>query len=326
MFDRPDLWVWDSWLVDDGTEFHLFHLQAPKSLGDAELRHRNASIGHAVSPDLVGWVSTGSVLGPQRCPAFDDLATWTGCVVGGDPEWSMFATGLSVAEDGLVQRIGRATSTDLRRWERSAEPMLEADPRWYAVRDQRHTETHWRDPWVVSDGAGRQHMYITARDPDTAMAVVGHAVADGVDDWAVEPPLCPPSARFGWVEVPSLQQVNGRWFLVFSCLSDHMPGAPTGSGGVWSLPVFGPGAPFDLDGATRLACECVYAGRIVRGRDGSSYLLAFVNADPAGRFVGGIIDPVPVSVDAGTGDLRLAGPPVSWCPHASLLPGARFCG
>ena len=42
-----DKWVWDSWIADTGREFHLFYLQAPRSLGDQLERHWHATVGHA---------------------------------------------------------------------------------------------------------------------------------------------------------------------------------------------------------------------------------------------------------------------------------------
>ncbi len=48
----PEHWLWDFWFAQDGDDVHLFHLQAPRSLGDPALRHANATIGHAVSRDL----------------------------------------------------------------------------------------------------------------------------------------------------------------------------------------------------------------------------------------------------------------------------------
>ena len=29
-----DRWVWDFWIAIDGPDVHLFHLQAPRALGD----------------------------------------------------------------------------------------------------------------------------------------------------------------------------------------------------------------------------------------------------------------------------------------------------
>ena len=66
MFDLDDRWVWDFWIADDGSMFHLFFLQAPRSLGDPDLRHDHASVGHAVSPDLTTWTAVGLALSPPE--------------------------------------------------------------------------------------------------------------------------------------------------------------------------------------------------------------------------------------------------------------------
>jgi len=79
-FQLPDSWVWDFWVVDDGEQYHLFFLYASRALGDPELRHHRASIGHAVSADLRSWHRVADALVPSDPPAFDDLATWTGSV------------------------------------------------------------------------------------------------------------------------------------------------------------------------------------------------------------------------------------------------------
>jgi beta-fructofuranosidase len=50
-----DKWVWDFWLTRDGADYHVFYLQAPRSLVDQQLRHLSATIGHAVSKDLKNW-------------------------------------------------------------------------------------------------------------------------------------------------------------------------------------------------------------------------------------------------------------------------------
>ncbi len=137
-------WVWDFWFACDGDDVHVFYLQAPRSLGDPELRHVNATIGHAVSRDLRGWEVLPDALGAGAPGAFDDLATWTGSVLRHDGVWRMYYSGIAHAEDGQVQRIGSAVSADLVTWERE-DLLLEADPRWY-------DREHWRDPWVEWDG------------------------------------------------------------------------------------------------------------------------------------------------------------------------------
>lgn len=64
MLRLDDCWVWDFWLAQVGLSYHIFYLQAPKSLGDERLRHRNATIGHAVSADLTSWSTLPDAFGP----------------------------------------------------------------------------------------------------------------------------------------------------------------------------------------------------------------------------------------------------------------------
>ena len=53
-------WIWDFWLAHDGEDWHAYFLQADKSLGDPELRHRNVTHGHAMSRDLTYWTQLGT--------------------------------------------------------------------------------------------------------------------------------------------------------------------------------------------------------------------------------------------------------------------------
>ena len=112
MLRLDDRWIWDFWLARDGGDHHVFFLQAPRSLGDPELRHSNASIGHAVSSDLRSWAVLPDVFGPGAPGAWDDRVPWTGSVVRHEDRWYLFYTSTSTAERGLVQRIGAG---DLRR-------------------------------------------------------------------------------------------------------------------------------------------------------------------------------------------------------------------
>lgn len=323
MLELDDRWVWDSWLCqDDDALFHVFFLNAPKSLGDPELRHRNASVGHAVSTDLRTWEHCPDALAPQAVPAFDDLAVWTGSVVRSPAGvWTMFTTGLSAADNGTVQRIGVQTSADLASWRRSPTALLEADPRWYATVGSGRPETHWRDPWVLHAG-GSWHLLATARSVDTDTAVVAHAVSADLTSWEVLPPLTTASRRFAWAEVVSVVPVDGRWVMVFCCLGDQMPTDPAGSGGIWSLPVpesalaRPAGAPpaLDLDDAVRLTTEDLYAGRVVQAPGGEAVLLAFRYHDASGRLIGGLIDPVPLAWLPDGSGLVLVEAPAPWRP------------
>ena len=112
-------WIWDSWYIRDGDNWHVYFLKAPKSLGDPELRHLNVSQGHATSRDLKTWTHHGTCLAPSDVPAWDDYTTWTGATVRDDDgQWHLFYTGTSRAEDAKYQRIGHAVSDDGHDWRR----------------------------------------------------------------------------------------------------------------------------------------------------------------------------------------------------------------
>ncbi len=173
--------MWDFWTVYDAAtgRQHLFYLHAPRSLGDPDLRHRHARIGHAVSEDLVTWTPLPAPLPAPEVPSFDDLASWTGCTVHSGEGWWLFSTGLCSEDDGLVQRIGSARSSDALTWTRT-DLVLSADPAYYQRSSPAWVEEAWRDPWVVQDAGGTWHMYVTARDRrgDPGCGVVGHAVSE----------------------------------------------------------------------------------------------------------------------------------------------------
>jgi beta-fructofuranosidase len=314
-FSLDHSWVWDFWLADDGALFHLYYLHAPRRLVDPELRHRNARIGHATSRDLVSWDDHGPVLMPGVPGAFDQSATWTGSVVRGpDGLWRMFYTGahfLSDASMANIEAIGVATSNDLHTWTKTRGSVLRADPRWYeTLGSSDWPEEAWRDPWVVADPDGaRWHMLVTARanhGEESGRGVIGHAVSSDLADWEAQPPLSVPGQGFGHLEVPQLVELEERHVLVFSCnsprLSQHRAGQ---RGGIWVAPAEGPIGPFRLDQARLLATEELYAGRLVRRRDGAWVLLAFEMSRPGAVFGGRISDPLPVRWDDTTETLVL---------------------
>src|SRR5947209_6110124 len=115
-------------MADDGDRYHLFFLQAPRSLGDVSRRHVNARVGHATSTDLVTWDYLGECLGPAET-GFDDLAIWTGSVLRAQDQWWMFYTAISTAGHHIFdQRVGSAVSDDLHTWRRvSDQPVLRSE-------------------------------------------------------------------------------------------------------------------------------------------------------------------------------------------------------
>ena len=315
-------WLWDFWFAQDGADYHLFYLQAPRSLGNPDLRHWNTSIGHAVSQDLVHWQVLPDALqpSPAETAAWDNSQTWTGSVIGHDGLWYMFYTGLSRAENGRVQRVGLATSKDLIQWEKHpANPLMTADGRWYELRNPQATswaEESWRDPYVLRHPeTGDFHMFICARandGPRDRRGVVGHAHSSDLIHWEALPPVSAPG-DFGQLEVPQPVEINGQYYLLFcTAATTHAADWESRTG---LAPVMGTHylradnllGPYRLSTPRFLAGDAHgswYAGKLVQAPGGGWAFMAFRNVDPDGYFYGELIDPIPVAVDA-AGELVL---------------------
>lgn len=313
-----DHWLWDFWLADDGHRYHLLHLQAPRNLGDPELRHFNVTFGHATSTDLWSWEHHGTVLAPATSPAWDDMAIWTGSIVATPDGWAMLYTGASEAEDGLIQRIGLATSPDLHTWTRHPDnPVLEADSRWYERLDlERWHDEAWRDPWMHADPTdGHVHVFVTARANHGERydrGVIAHARSRDFLAWEMLPSITAPSG-FGQLEVPQLVAIGDHWYMLFSSdLETQSEGRrATGPGtGTYYLVADAPYGPYSMLGdgvleADRMAST--YAGKIHRTTDGVPWFIAWNRVGPDGNFVGDLTTPRRVEVNA-DGTLRLVEP------------------
>ncbi len=300
-FTLPDHWVWDFWLARDGDTHHMMFLQAPMSLGDPDLRHRNASVGYATSDDLRSWTVHGTVLEPSGGHAPDATATWTGSIVRTDAEWRMFYTGSRFLRDGAitnVETVLAASSADLATWTKDSAVVVSADPRWYETLEaETWHEEAWRDPWVFADPDGDGwHMLVTARAGDADSrdrGVIGHAWSPDLHRWEVRPPLSRPGAGFAHLEVPQVVRVDGRWVLVFSCDSAHLAGDRHGrTGGIWAVALDDPRGPYPIERATLVTAESLYSGRIAEDADGRAVMLAFENVSSDGSFVGTLSDPL----------------------------------
>jgi beta-fructofuranosidase len=309
-----DKWLWDFWLAQDGPDYHVFYLQAPRSLGDPEVRHWNVSIGHAVSQDLLTWQVLPDALAPSPADTskWDNHTTWTGSVIRHESHWYMFYTGGTRAERALIQRIGLATSDDLIHWRKHpANPLIIADPSWYELLDLSlwHDQA-WRDPWVARHPeTGDFHAFITARvnyGPADSRGVIGHARSSDLIRWEVLPPLTEPG-NFGQMEVPQLARIDGRYYLLFSTTVDthssewlqHNEREPVG--GTYYL------VADDMLGAYRFSADqllvgdqmgSLYAGKLVQVSDREWVFLAWRRVAPDGSFVGELSDPMPVRVNA----------------------------
>ena len=310
-----DQWIWDSWYAHDGARWHAFFLKADKSLINPDLRHFNVSQGHAVSDDLVTWEHLGTCLAPSETEAWDDFTTWTGSVVQDEAGlWHLFYTGASKAEEGLYQRIGHATSTDLHAWARvdGGQCLDLKGPNAHHY-EGHHAKGFWhdramRDPWVMRDPDGHGWlMYFTARadgvaEPNAGGAI-GFATSPDLVHWELQPPVF--AGGYGQLEVPQVFEAAGRWYCLFCTAAEHFskaqadatPGGPvTGTHyligesprGPWSI---APGAFFDGE----LPCRR-YAARIVETDQGMR-IMGFADHGPDGHFGGYVMDPEPVEID-----------------------------
>lgn len=327
MLRLPDSWVWDFWIIRDQGTYHAFFLYASRALRDPELRHRRASIGHAVSTDLVHWERVADALVRGDLGDFDQTATWTGSVVrGDDARWYLFYTGATFTDEGqIIQRIGLATSEDLYTWHRyDRKPLVSADSRWYETMndDPGQREEHWRDPWVFKDPDGHGwHMLITAQantGPEGDRGVIGHARSDDLITWAVQPPLTLAGNGFGPLEVLQVEVVDGRPVLIFSCATMHLPQSRVRSGvvgGVWAVAIPSLSGPYPVRDAIRIGDPSLYVGKLVKNPQGKWVMLAFVEQDGGGGFGGYLINPRPVHWDGE--ELRVA------ADHDALPAGNR---
>lgn len=298
---REQDWLWDSWYAQASDGIHAFHLSAPKTLGNPELRHVNARVGHSVSTDLVNWLALPDALASGPEGAFDDQATWTGCVLEHDGLWHMFYTGIDKRTRGAIQRIGHATSTDLISWTRvSTQPILEADSHWYATMANGEPDEPFRDPWVFWH-QGQWHMLITAKHAADArdgsgFGTMAHATSPDLERWTLHEPLIHDS-KFRQLEVFQVVEIDGNWNVVFCCgPEDITRNGVTPAYGTFMAPAAGPLGPFDLDHARVLAGGGIYAGRIVNTPDGEPNLMGFVDSGKPGGFTGVIGDPVDIKL------------------------------
>lgn len=314
VFTPPNHLIWDFWFaprqVGSDDPYHLFYLQAPRELPDAEMRHERATIGHAVSSDLINWEERGTAFAPAPEGNWDDLAIWTGSIIEHEGRHFFFYTGRS--RQDRIQRIGLATSTDpeLQEWERYSEnPIVVADPRWYEQPDP----VNWpdgqacRDPWVTFSEEDRVwSMFFTARanyGPVDSRGVIGLARSTDLLHWEQLPPVSKPG-EFGHLEVPQPIELDGTWYLLF-CTNLHgehrRERVPADAG--WSGTHYLVGdqltGPYALSTDTALLADearTFYAGRMVANSDGQPVLLAWRGRDDDGNFLGALSNPAPLSV------------------------------
>ncbi len=314
VFIPEEHYLWDFWLVsphewgDQHAPYHLFYLQAPRSLHDPNLRHGMARVGHAVSQDLRHWIHRGTVLEAGQPGRWDDRAIWTGSITIRDGLAYMFYTALSRAEQAPVQRIGLALSTDLTHWERyPANPLLEVDARWYEPQStERWGEQTWRDPYVVySSDEQAYYMFLSARvnsGSHDSRGVIGLARSTDLLSWEMLPPVSIPG-DFTEMEVPQVVPLNGRYYLLFCAsrhaatrLSSSQDKSWVGTHYLVADKLTGPYRSLTDEPLAADAAGTYYAGKLVSDSTGALFFMAWRQWDEAGNFCGSLSDPAEVHI------------------------------
>ncbi len=302
----PGQWVWDSWFAFDGEHHHAFYLQASRALGDPNRRHRNVSIGHAISTDLRNWTVIADALATSESPAPDSWTTWTGSVVREDSgSWRMFYTGTSREDNGQRQTVCAATSTDLMTWKKVENlPVVAADKRWYKTLEGGYDYEPFRDPWVFKlPDQNDWTMLTTAGSIESKSrfdeGVMGVAKSKDLINWEVQPPLGKPGQGFGETEVFQFEIVDGVPVILFCCgplwISEERKAAGE-VGGLYSFPVAKDLSDVDFNRAVLFPDTTLYASRLVQDKNGVWNLIAFIN-EVDGEFIGELCDPIPVTAD-----------------------------
>jgi beta-fructofuranosidase len=286
-----DRFLWDSWVLEDNGRYRLYHLDAPED-PDPDTRHDRAQIRTAVSDDLIHWNDEGLVVEKGPAGSWDDKAIWTGNAYKKGEQYFLFYTGRN-ERDGQTQRIGLATSTDGKRWQRSGQPLLEADARWYETDEPSPIYKAWRDPAVVQDPeSGKYHMFFTAKTKDgdpRYKGCIGMAVSDNFEGpYQCVPPILAPG-QFAQMECPQVIQREGKTFLFFSSMekdynpswAEHVGGAQSGLHCYVGDSLNGPFRPVNGDGLVTRSADNLYSVKILEDskRPGEYQAIGWYMAD-----------------------------------------------
>jgi len=307
-------------------------------------RHDISSVGHAVltrwgwkeiGPDPAFSKAEGE--------AWDNRSIWTGSIIqkSDNSPFSMFYTARR-NEDAPVwtphewqrpQHIGVAVSNDLMTWQRTeasqAGPVIP-----HPGNEKGFDGVAWRDPYVTRGEDGMFYAFICARlgvkeahsladepgAPVDAGGVVAYVKSEDLDQWESDTHILVQSDEFYQMEVPQVfwrrTGDEKRFYLLFcaqekDCARQRRTRRPeaecqTGTYYMVSQPVAVDSNDIpELEGPARLLAPGWYAGKLLNpAMEPTPMFYGFQWADEAGRFVGGLPEPMPVRFNA-DGTLKL---------------------
>jgi beta-fructofuranosidase len=202
-------------VVRRADQYHLFHLVLPN----------HDYIAHAVSDDGMSWKRTRNALYTGEPGAWDDDMLWT-MHVSRNPArkaFEMFYTGLHRAENGYIQRIGRAVSRDLMHWRKENEknlPLAAGDLHYEVSGQSDRGWISFRDPYLFRHEK-QDWLLLCARVPHGLVSRRGCVglVRRTEESYVLEPPLFFPRV-YDDVECPCLVVLDGWFYLIGSIRED----------------------------------------------------------------------------------------------------------
>jgi beta-fructofuranosidase len=189
---------------------HLHHLCLPNQ----------DVVAHAVSDDGLTFKPAPAAIRSGDPGDCDDDMIWTMHTIRHPRTgvYMMYYTACSLAEQGQVQRVALATSTDFVTWQKHpGNPVLVAAAPHYFDRLAELGRVPFRDPFVFVEDDGSLHMLVcaqTAAGDRLRRGCVAHAVSEDGFTWTLMPPLYAPG-QFDDLETPSLLKLGGRYYLFF---------------------------------------------------------------------------------------------------------------
>ena len=224
-YSPESMYVWDAWCMPVGDTVHMYHLQRNRP-GVSVPEGRQDMLGHATSTDLVEWRQQPETFGPDPTNPLDDRQPYTGCAVWHEGRAYLYYTMRASANQGRVQRIGLAASTDGRHWQRHAgNPVIVPDPRWYAVEGNPVPGiVDCRDLVVVRNPLGGWLGFYATRQPGGELpqtSVIACVRSDDLVHWDHLPPAFAPG-KYACIEVPDVFEMGGRWYM--TCLAGNYYG------------------------------------------------------------------------------------------------------
>lgn len=220
--------MWDAWYWKEGETVHAFHLQCLRPNSERTAREANG-IGHAVSCNLVDWTEKPLAIGPGEEGSLDDMGLFTGCTYGKDGKNYIFYTMRCSADEGRIQRLGAAVSTDegLEHWEKLKEnPLIVPDPAYYCSPRQPgpYGIVDCRDLCIVkAPDKNGFYGFFASRQPSEEMpegAVIACCYSEDLLHWEQLPPAFF-AHTFTIVEVPEVFEMDGKWYMLLLCNNEY---------------------------------------------------------------------------------------------------------